>query len=320
MEVSDLDMPDDVRLMHHSLRLLALPPSALPLSLDLANDGTAMRFLTAYAALQEGRVVRLDGCTRMRERPIAQLVDALRSAGADIRYLAREGYPPLEIHGRSLTVPALSVSISHPLSTQFVSALLLLGWPVQTDSTSPYIRLTRACVRNYRPDFSIEPCWSSAAFWYEWVAIHGGELLLADLRRDSLQGDSIVADAFACLGVETCFVEGGALIRRSPIADLPHSLSWNFADCPDLYPALAMACHCLGVHLLSTGTESLPLKESNRLSAVEALCHADRAQVVSVSHDHRIAMAAMVAGYRVDDTECVAKSYPSFCRQLWSIL
>ena len=106
-----------------------------------------MRFLTAYFARQEGRQVVLTGCERMQKRPIGQLVDALRSLGADIEYMGQAGYPPLRITGR--TLDRHPVFISHPLSTQFISALLLIGVPATTDTPSPYITLTQDIIAAY---------------------------------------------------------------------------------------------------------------------------------------------------------------------------
>ncbi|MBQ9143500.1 MAG: hypothetical protein IJX60_00950, partial [Paludibacteraceae bacterium] len=77
----------------------------------------------------------------------------------------------------------------------------------------------------------------------------------------------------------------------------------DFGTCPDLYPAVALTCERLGIELHATGTESLPIKESDRLRAVRE--H-------RTDHDHRMAMALLIAGYEVDDTACISKSYPQF--------
>ena len=267
-----------------------------------------MRFLTAYAAQLENKVTVLDGVERMRHRPIGQLVDALREIGADIEYLGEEGFPPLRIKGCILDKHRI-VTINNPQSTQFVSALLLIGANVQTDSTSPYITLTRELIQHYTTlhnstqRYTIEKDWSSAAFWYEYVALHGGEITLPGLFRDSLQGDKVVADIFTHLGVHTNYTTEGIMICSSPLHPTPYTLHQNFASCPDLYPAVALTCERLGIELHATGVESLPLKESDRLRAVRE--H-------RTDHDHRMAMALLIAGYEVDDTACISKSYPQF--------
>ena len=341
MPVSD-SMPDDVRIMSEAIRLLGERREA---RIDLGNCGTAMRFLTAYCAQLEGQTTILDGVERMHHRPIGQLVDALREIGADIEYLGEEGFPPLRIKGCTLHKRRI-VTINNPQSTQFVSALLLIGANVQTDSTSPYIYITQEVIKQYQLSpfsyhLSVEKDWSSAAFWYEYVALHGGEITLLGLSRDSLQGDKVVADIFAHLGVQTTYTPEGVVITknnnddsvtqqhkqlnpttlrgnqppaapcrsreliRAKVVDIvvDNTLSLDFANCPDLYPAIALTCERLGVELHATGVESLPLKESDRLRAVAE--HRTDA-------DHRMAMALLIAGYEVDDTACISKSYPNF--------
>lgn len=108
---------DDTDVMRHALDTDAD-------TVNIGAAGTAMRFLTAYFAVQEGREVVLDGSERMRRRPIGVLVDALRECGASIEYMAEEGYPPLRIKGRRLSGGALTMKAS--VSSQYVSALSLI--------------------------------------------------------------------------------------------------------------------------------------------------------------------------------------------------
>ena len=337
------DMPDDVQILHRALTdINRQSPSLTDIHrINLGNCGTAMRFLTAYCAQLDGQTTILDGVERMHHRPIGQLVEALREIGAQIEYLGEEGFPPLRINGCVLDKHRI-VRIDNPLSTQFVSALLLIGANVQTNSTSPYINITREIIAQYlqRTTASelIESDWSSAAFWYEHVALHGGEIHLPGLFRDSLQGDKIVADIFAHLGVQTKYTTTGVVITKT-IHDISPSRSQgvdcernvvdvvvknhtpsdmiidgtfhqDFSACPDLYPAVALTCEKLGIQLEATGVDSLPLKESDRLRAVREHL---------TDHDHRMAMALLVAGYPVDDTDCIAKSYPHFLEQWQAI-
>ena len=341
LTVSDCySLPDDVRIMSEAIRQLGERREA---RIDIGNCGTAMRFFTAYCAQLEGQTTILDGVKRMHHRPIGQLVDALREIGAQIDYLGEEGYPPLRIKGCILDKQRL-VTINNPQSTQFVSALLLIGANVHTDSTSPYITLTRTLIERYAQHhmnrsqgvdcernvvennvvgvvdlYKIERDWSSAAFWYEYVALHGGEITLPGLYRDSLQGDKVVADIFTRLGVQTTYTAEGITIVSTGVADLQGTdarstaqqsaeeiLCQDFSACPDLYPAVALTCERLGIELHATGTDSLPLKESDRLRAVRE--H-------RTDHDHRMAMVLLIAGYEVDDTICISKSYPQFIEQ-----
>ena len=310
MPVSD-SMPDDVRIMSEAIRLLCERREA---RIDLGNCGTAMRFLTAYCAQLDGKTVILEGVERMHHRPIGQLVDALREIGADIEYLGEEGFPPLRIKGCVLDKHRI-VTINNPLSTQYISALLLIGANVITNSTSPYIYITQEVIKQYQLSpfsyhLSVEKDWSSAAFWYEYVALCGGEITLSGLSRDSLQGDKVVADIFAQLGVSTQYTEEGIRICRSQAILNSKFLIQNFSACPDLYPAVALTCERLGIELHAKGTESLPIKESDRLRAVRE--H-------RTDHDHRMAMALLIAGYEVDDTACISKSYPLFIEQWKSV-
>ncbi|MBO7455346.1 MAG: hypothetical protein J6T76_02970 [Paludibacteraceae bacterium] len=270
MRVS-LDMPDDVLILHDALKQLRAHKSGTPLTLHLKNCGTALRFLEVHLSqCYPGEPITLTG---------------------DARLMERQGAP----------------------TTQTASALILHGVDVPvTPDESPYITMSRHMAQSYQPRMTdpIERDWSSAAFWYEYIAIYGGELLLEGLTNSSLQGDRIVADIYAeHFGVQTTFTPEGAIIskiksQKSKIKNNPVSL--DFERNPDLYPAIALTCERLGITLHATGTERLAYKESNRLEAVAA--HETR-------HDHRMAMALLVAGFPVDDTACIAKSYPTFLDQ-----
>jgi len=299
-DVTEPNMPEDVRLMHDAL--LAIKRGEDQLMLD--NCGTAMRFLTAFCAQLSGRTVSLDGNPRMRQRPIAQLVDALQAIGADIEYLGQNGFPPLKIRGKTLrqTVDVSAITLD---SSQFVSALLLIGLQVYTADNSPYIRMTRKIIAQF-PAVVLERDWSAAAFWYEYIALHGGELFLDELRFSDLQGDKIVAELFRHFGVATYELPTGIrIVRENPPDDTP--LQVSFRDCPDLYPAVAITCRQMNVPLIATDTDRLRYKESDRLEAVQHL---------AAENDHRMAMALLAADLPCDDKACIAKSYPTFYQQL----
>ncbi len=288
------DMPDDVLVLHDALQQIrdtfGTPNERIShpfregqgvgLSLYLKNCGTALRFLQVHLQYcYKGEPIVLDG---------------------DPRLMERNGKP----------------------TTQTTSALILHGEDIPVaPNESPYITMSRRMASMYQPSLadSIESCWSSAAFWYEYVAIHGGELLLEGLTENSLQGDRIVADLYARhFGVETEFVDCGAVIRsvseavcqpegRSVFCQ-PKAVSIDFFNCPDLYPAIALTCERLGIELLATGTDRLRFKESDRLEAV---------RLHEVRSDHRMAMALMCADYPVsiEEQACIAKSYPNFAPQ-----
>lgn len=301
-------LPDDVRLMAETLALAQ--KSGSETSFDLSNCGTAMRFLTAFFAAQPGRVTTLTGSERMLQRPIGQLVDALRELGATIDYLGEEGCPPLRIKGNRLAEKPIVVN--DPLSTQFISALMLVGVKVQTNSTSPYLALTREVLKSFRSGHlsaldEVERDWSSAAFWLERQVIlqsRGEDVhyTFPGLSDTSVQGDKIAKPLF------------DAIADRS-------ITEWDFASCPDLYPAAAVACHELNLNPVFTGLESLRIKESDRIAAVEEnFRRIERKELPLCSFgDHRIAMAFLAAGYPVDNEDCVSKSYPDYVLQLRGI-
>lgn len=320
----DENTPEDVRVLHDALELLAHTHSPV---INVDNCGTAMRFLTAYCALSDYPAL-LTGCARMQQRPIGQLVDVLLTLGANIEYMGQVGYPPLRIlPQRKDACAAQSVAINQPQSTQFISALLLMGVEVETDSRSPYIEMTKQCIKRFpslpSPSSTLtERDWSSAAFWYEWVALHGGELLLQGLTAQTLQGDRVVASLFEPLGVSTIFTPDGTLVSRTRASIIPHitdshtpslvgrdgeELTIDFSACPDLYPAIAITCEQLDISLHATGTDSLRIKESDRLQAIAE--H-------RTYGDHRIAMALLAADLPCDNTDCIKKSYPTFLTQL----
>lgn len=295
--------PDDVRLMAEHL---ATMQSARPHVLDCQNAGTVMRFLCAFAAQKEGLELTLTGCERMMQRPIGQLVEALRKIGADIRYLGEEGFPPLRIIGKPLDKTPLRMCAPQP-STQFISALLLAGIAVETNVQSPYIDLTRSVIRDFQAGRisrleDVEKDWSSAAFWLEReaVGLPIPEEIFSQLREDSEQGDKVAWTLFE------------KIKSRNLTA-------WDFSSCPDLYPAVAVACCVLGLRPVFSGLQTLRLKESDRIAAVEEGLRAisqDSQAVVKTYADHRIAMAFLAAGFRVDNTVCIAKSYPAFLSEL----
>ena len=291
MRVSS-DMPDDVLVLHDALQQIRdtlgtpaewhLCPSLEAkegVELYLKNCGTALRFLQVHIAkCYPGAPITLTG---------------------DQRLMERDGKP----------------------TSQTTSARILHGEEIPVaPGESPYITLSRRIVSIYQPNLadSIEPCWSSAAFWYEYVAIHGGELLLEGLTSDSFQGDRVVADIYAQhFGVQTEFLPEGALIKKSQITNYKSQIAIDFVNCIDLYPAVALTCERLAITLQATGTDRLRFKESDRIEAV---------RLHEVRNDHRMAMALMTADWiplpnsaQGKDSrlqEIVAKSYPGFISQL----
>ncbi len=276
----------DTQAMRHGI-------STLSGTVDIDNAGTAMRFLTAYYAATPGAEITLDGCERMRHRPIGPLVDALLQCGARIQYLGEQGFPPLKISGTRLT--GGSITIDATVSSQFISALMMTapymehGLTITLDgevASRPYISMTAQMMSRAgaevdlspetitippvpysAPVTEIEADWSAAAFWYEIEALTSGFITLKGTLNPSVQGDSVTAKIFADLSVDTEFTAQGAELVASP--ELSPRLILDLAQTPDLVPALVVTCVMLRIPFRFTGLESLHVKECDR---VEALC------------------------------------------------
>jgi|SRR5690554_868225 len=263
--------------------------------IDVGMAGTAFRFLTAFYAIQDGRKTILTGAERMKERPIGILVDALRTLGASIKYLEKEGYPPLEIQGKSLKGGKLF--IDGAVSSQYISALLLIApalkTPLQMEVThlvsKPYVKLTIKLMtelnvkvsisgHNFlilpakyhsKQAISVTADWSSAAFFYQLMSFSKLEKIhIKALKADGLQGDEKLVEIFQSFGVETKFTKDGAeLIRKSPPLK---RLTIDLSDCPDLIPSVAVASAVLMEECEIKGVSTLRIKESNRVAALKS--------------------------------------------------
>lgn len=339
---------------------------------DVLDAGTTMRFLTAYFAVT-GQPKTLTGTPRMCERPIGILVDALRTLGADITYLKNDGYPPLKLNGFTASATE-RLAIRGDVSSQYISALLMIAPRLPNGLTleltgevgsRPYIEMTLAQLAyfgihhqadwekktitipagNFTPKpYAIESDWSGASYWYSVVALAPGgtdgeatTVNLLGLKAKSLQGDSAIVQIMSHLGVQSEFTEAGVRLTQIPAQP---SLAWDFTDCPDLAQTVAVCCAVKGIPLTLTGIESLKIKETDRVLALQTELKKIGAELVEVDprtryevrkgqtppdvavpaihtyDDHRMAMAfapvAMRQKIHVEDPRVVAKSYPSF--------
>ena len=348
----------------------------MPRVIDIKAAGTAMRFLTSLLATRPGEEHIITGTERMRNRPISVLVDALRVLGADIDYVERAGYPPLKICGRKLKGGHLMLPGN--VSSQYISSLLMIGPTLEQGLTlalegkiisRPYIDMTLAIMRQYgaraewvgEKEIRVEPVpyepipyyvesdWSAASYWYEMVALSADEeasVVLPGLFEDSLQGDAAVAKMFEPLGVETVMEHGRVLIRKS--GRTGESCEWNMLAQPDWAQTIVVTCCMKGVHFRISGLQTLRIKETDRIAALqkELLKYgfvltaegddvlqwkgemSDQPVVpehvsIDTYDDHRMAMAfapiALVKGSVViNNPEVVSKSYPSFWEDMRS--
>lgn len=271
--------------------------------IDIHHAGTAMRFLTSYFALQEGRITVLTGSERMKERPIGSLVDALRHLGADITYVEKEGFPPLKIIGKRLDKS--SVSIPANISSQFISSLLLVGSKLENGleihlegkiTSRPYLEMTLKILRSIglgtqwegqiikifpniqsEKNSQIIKCisesdWSSASYYYSLAAIGRKSINLKSFRPYSLQGDSDLKEIYwNFFGVNTISQGSESKISLLPESSFifPEKIYLNMNDCPDIAQTLCVTATALQIPFEITGLETLKVKETDRLVALK---------------------------------------------------
>lgn len=264
--------------------------------INVGPAGTAMRFLTAYFASLPGSDITIDGNERMRKRPIAVLVDALRQLGAQIEYAGEEGFPPLRIKGQKLQ--GGNVSLDPSVSSQFVSALMMIaprmaaplclnfdGEPVSlsyikmttrmmadagVDAALMFNRLEVPNTPYVSPVGRIERDWSAASYWYSIVALSAGCVTLNDMSEDSAQGDSRMVEFGARLGAETVESEDTPDALEVMASPEQHSrLDADMSENPDLVQTLAVAAAALGIPFRFTGVHTLRDKETDRLEALK---------------------------------------------------
>lgn len=263
---------------------------------DVLDAGTTMRFLTAYFAIT-GQLKTMTGTPRMCERPIGILVDALCSLGANITYQGKEGYPPLTLTGFSYSGQN-HIKIRGDVSSQYISALLMIAPTLPEGITleltgeigsRPYIEMTLqqmvAFGATFKADWSaktihvpaqqyipthyqVESDWSGASYWYSVVALaENAEVELLGLKENSLQGDSAIVQIMENMGVKSTFTQGGVLLTKIPAKE---AFEWDFTDCPDLAQTVAACAVAKGITVTMTGVESLKIKETDRIAALQA--------------------------------------------------
>ena len=262
-------------------------------TIDIMAAGTAMRFLTAYLSVTPGARI-ITGTERMQQRPIQVLVNALRELGADIEYVANDGFPPLRITGRELRKD--TISLPGIVSSQYISALLMIA-PVLTNGLTirltgdiisrPYINLTLQLMNDFgvraewtddhrlkvepqayhSTPFYVESDWSAASYWYQIVALSKeAEVTLPGLFKDSYQGDSQVAGIFRSLGVETIYKDKTVILKKN--GKSVERLDYDFINQPDLAQTFVVTCALLNIPFRFSGLQSLKIKETDRMAAL----------------------------------------------------
>ncbi len=360
--VSNLSSARDTQLM---MRLVNREDHVI----DVMDAGTTMRFLTAYFAIS-GKHKTLTGTERMKQRPIALLVNALRQVGVTINYLENDGFPPHEIVGYTPN-GASTISIPGNISSQYISALMMIGpllpkgLTIQLEGkvgSRPYIQMTaelmskfgifcdfsghRIFVPNgsYKPvSYTVEADWSAASYWFAFTALAKyASITLPNIESKSLQGDRVIVDIMEKLGVKTRFENNQAFLTKSHHTTY---LEWDFTDCPDLAQTVLPVCACKGISGKFTGLESLRIKESDRIAALQSELGKIGATIteektgtwnfksspdwsgstiqIETYHDHRMAMGlaplATLMDLEIKDPEVINKSYPGFWEDMKAV-
>lgn len=335
---------------------------------DIHHAGTAMRFLTTYFSCAEGKEVVLTGSKRMTERPIGVLVDALKSLGADITYLENIGYPPLHIKGKKIAQQ--KVSLPANISSQYISSLLLTAPSLDNGlelelvgkiTSVPYIKMTLALLTQIGVENSfegntikvapkkavdnatlvVESDWSSASYYYSIVAMSavGTEITLSAYKKDSLQGDSVLADIYTDFGVETNFLDNKVVLKKVNGKEKT-LITKDLSNAPDIAQTIAVTTFGLGLGCHLTGLHTLKIKETDRLEAlkteltklgasievtdktltIKQTSKINKDIAIDTYNDHRMGMAfaplALKTTIFINDAGVVSKSYPDFWTDL----
>ena len=258
-----------------------------------------MRFLTAFFAIQEEKEVVLTGSSRMKERPIKILVEALNELGAEITYEENEGFPPIKIKGKKLTQN--KVSLPANVSSQYISALLLIASKLENGleltlegeiTSIPYIKMTLALLNEigvktsfenniikvtHHPSpiihhpITVESDWSSASYWYSIVALSeiGFQVTLSSYKKNSLQGDSTLVEIYKDFGVETIFNNDNSITISKTKKSQLSIVNYHLNNSPDIAQTIAVTSFGLGIACDLTGLHTLKIKETDRLEALK---------------------------------------------------
>ncbi len=265
--------------------------------IDIHHAGTAMRFLTAYFAIQPHREIVLTGSKRMQERPIKLLVESLNSLGADITYEKEPGFPPLIIRGKEITTDRVSLPAN--ISSQYISALMLVAPALKNglnidligETTSvPYIKMTQSIMDqlgfetafdgnqiSIKPaskidtnHWKVESDWSSASYFYSIVALAlRSEITLNSYFEESKQGDAALAEIYKKFGVKTTHSNGKITLSKIAGFKLPNCIVLNLKNTPDLAQTIAVTCLGFNIDCKLSGLHTLKIKETDRLAALK---------------------------------------------------
>ncbi len=277
---------------------------------DVQDAGTTMRFLTAFACITAQNCT-LTGTSRMQERPIGILVEALQTLGFDIQYLNNQNFPPIKINNtkENFTTDFIQktnyIALRGDVSSQYISALLLIAPLLPLGlylellgdiASKPYIEMTLAQMAHFGIEYewktnniwvknqsyqantyTVEGDWSGASYWFAYTALTGKTLFLENLKENSLQGDNVILNLMQTFGIKSTFLQDGLQIERmihtentfEDEENQQEDYHFDCKNCPDLAQTLFVVCGALGKNATFTGLESLKIKETDRLKAMQ---------------------------------------------------
>ena len=364
MKIVNFSTANDTLLLQKAL-------NSKSLIVNIDDAGTAMRFLTSFFAMRnEHKIVK--GTDRMHQRPVHDLVEALHQIGFRINYLGQPGFPPIEIIPVNLDSLNNKVTIDGSISSQFISSLMMIGASLPHGleititgevASKPYILLTAALMRKAGIESAINfpiitiakqeykttvlsagDDWTNAGYWYSFVALYpSAAIVLEGLEEETAQGDKILLEWGNYFGVKSEFKQGALYLSKLENT-LTESLHFDFTPHPDLAQTIIVLCAAKGIQATFSGLQSLRIKETDRIAALQAeLKKFDvelvetlngnftlegkfvaRPVTIETYNDHRMAMCfaplAVLAPITFTDPSVVSKSYPDFWNQMAKLL
>lgn len=291
LEIINASFSDDSKVMMNAL-------TSSQTIIDVHHAGTAMRFLTAYYAISSSsNETILTGSSRMKERPIKILVDALKQLDVTISYLEKEGFPPIKIKGQEIVKNKVTAPAN--VSSQYISALILIAPKLQNGleieligkiTSLPYLKMTLAILQDLgiethfkddiitikstselkKTSFTVESDWSSASYFFSFIALSaiGSKLSLSSFKKNSLQGDAVLIDIYKNFGVQATF-EKDVLVLEKIEKHTVEFLNLDLNNAPDIAQTIAVTCLGLNVKCNLEGLHTLKIKETDRLQALK---------------------------------------------------
>ena len=315
--------------------------------LDVEDSGASLRFLISYFSIQVGKTVIIDGNERIRKRPILELVNALLDIGADIKFLKRYGYAPVQIIGKKLIGNEITIDLSK--TSQYVSSLIMIAPKLENGLSislrnnhfsKSYILMTLKLMTKFGLkykwnndkiiikkqkivpyDIVVEKDWSASSFWMLICSLAiDSEILLKKLTYSELQGDSIVFKIAEHFGVK--MIKKGKDILMKKIKNFNELNSLDIRDFPDIFLPISILIHEHNLKTKVYGTETQKFKESDRvLSFQTGYKNMKQKKIISTFYDHRVAMSFAALAINndfvlIENPDIVKKSYVNFWKDL----